>query len=201
MYPSNDVLAEVGRVTVAGSRLDLWMGFLWAHLDRDTDEAKVRREPGAVQQEHVRKLAIPRLFGDLQAAVLAAVDVADGARKSRNEIVHQDWVLRGPDATRPVGDFAHLAGEELQAYRIQWAREAKDSPDWQRVPRDSIEVVPALTLAELRNVEQALARATELVTGLTFSVASAREGGPPGGWLAYVDWAPYRTSPRVAKTA
>jgi hypothetical protein len=47
VYPSVAVLAEVGRVTIAGSRLDLWMGFLWAHLDRDAEESKVRRELGA----------------------------------------------------------------------------------------------------------------------------------------------------------
>jgi hypothetical protein len=47
VYPSIDVLAEVGRVTISSSRLDLWMGFLWAHLDRNAEESKVRRESGA----------------------------------------------------------------------------------------------------------------------------------------------------------
>jgi hypothetical protein len=32
VYPSVAVLAEVGRVTIAGSRLHLWMGFLWGGL-------------------------------------------------------------------------------------------------------------------------------------------------------------------------
>ena len=45
VYPSAAVLAEVGRVTIAGFRLDLWMGFLWAHQDRDAEESKVRWEP------------------------------------------------------------------------------------------------------------------------------------------------------------
>ena len=73
VYPSVAVLAEVGRVTIASSRLDLWMGLLWAHLDRDADESKVRRESGAAQQENVCKLAQARLYGDLQAGVLGAV--------------------------------------------------------------------------------------------------------------------------------
>jgi hypothetical protein len=124
VYPSIEVLAEVGRVTVAGSRLDLWMGFLWAHLDRNAEESSVRRESGATQQDHVRKLAQSRLNGDLQAAVLEAIEIADRARKRRNEIVHQDWVLRGRDATRPVSDFAHLRGAELEDYRVEWEREA-----------------------------------------------------------------------------
>jgi hypothetical protein len=83
VYPSLEVLAEVGRVTVAGSRLDLWMGFLWSHLDRDADESKVRKESGAVQQENVRKLAMSRLHENLQTAVITAIEVADAARKRR----------------------------------------------------------------------------------------------------------------------
>ena len=193
------VLAEVGRVTIASSRLDLWMGLLWAHLDRDADESKVRRESGAAQQENVCKLAQARLYGDLQAGVLGAVEIADEARKRRNEIIHQDWVLRGRDATRPIGDFAHLQGAELEAYRIEWEREAKESADWQRVPHDSIEVVPAQTLDELREVERALSHATGRITDLAFSVGSAREGHPPGGWLNRTDWGPYRTPTKVAK--
>ena len=165
------------------------------------EESKVRRESGAAQQDNVRKLAQARLYGDLQAAVVGAIEIADEARKSRNKIIHQDWVLRGHDATRPIRDFAHLQGAELEAYRIEWEREAKESADWQRVPHDSIEVVPAQTLDELREVERALSHATDRITGLTFSVASAREGGPPGGWLSRTDWRPYRTPARVAKAS
>jgi hypothetical protein len=100
---------------------------------------------------------------------------------------------------RPVRDFAELRGDELRAYRVEWEREARESGDWQRVPHDSIEVVPVQTLDELREVERALAHATDLVTSLTFSVASAREGGPPGGWLGRADWGSYRTPAKVAK--
>jgi hypothetical protein len=32
-YPGKELLAEISRVIIAGSRLDLWMGFLWHHLD------------------------------------------------------------------------------------------------------------------------------------------------------------------------
>src|SRR5215207_8274560 len=96
VYPSITVLAEVGPVTVAGSRLDLWMGFLWAPRSRNgrgQGSAGARLSPAGARAQ-----ARPgRLFGDLRPAVLAAVDVADEARKSR--IVHQDWVLRGLDAT------------------------------------------------------------------------------------------------------
>ena len=175
------------------------MGFLWAHLDRDVDESKVRRQPGSAQQDHVRKLAEARLHGNLQASVLRAVEAADAARARRNAIVHQDWVLRGRDAMRPVADFAHLDGPAFEAYRVEWEREAMDSAAWQRVPHDSIEVVPAQTLDELRDVERALSRATDEITALTFAVASARECGAPEGWLSPSNWTPYTTPARVAK--
>jgi hypothetical protein len=134
VYPSIEVLAELGRVTVAGSRLDLQMSFLWSHLDRDVDETKVRQVAGAVQHDQVCKLAKSRLHGDLQAVVLEVIEIADQARKRRNEVVHQDWVLRGLDAMRPVSDFAHLRGADLEAYRVEWEREPRESDDWQRVP-------------------------------------------------------------------
>lgn len=95
--------------------------------------------------------------------------------------------------------FADLSGVELEAYRIKWEREARESAEWQGVPHDSIEVVGAQTLDELREVERALAHATDLVNQLIFSVASAREGWPPGGWLDRAQWKPYTTPSRVAK--
>ena len=55
------------------------------------------------------------------------------------------------------------------------------SPEWQRVPSRSVEVVPAQTLDELRQVEPELVAAAELVTQLTFAAASSRETGKPPG--------------------
>jgi hypothetical protein len=39
---------------------------------------------------------------------------------------------------RPVSDLAHLRGAELEAYRVEWEREARESDDRQRVPHDSV---------------------------------------------------------------
>jgi hypothetical protein len=46
VYPAQDVLQEVGRVTIAGSRLDVQMATLWHHLDRMVTLEKSRRMPG-----------------------------------------------------------------------------------------------------------------------------------------------------------
>jgi hypothetical protein len=183
VYPGSEVLLEVGRVTIAGSRLDVQMGLLWHHLDRSVDPEVTRKAPGAKQCEQVRRLAQTRLAGDLQVDVLAALEVAEASRARRNEIVHQDWLLRGRDAMRPVAELGLTDAEDLPAYLEEWERESETSQDWQRVPGRSRDVLPAQTFEELRRVEREIAAATVLVSELTFRVASSRETGSPPGSL------------------
>lgn len=47
MYPGPDLLQEIGRVTIAESRLDVQMGMLWHHLDQSVKLEDSRRAPGA----------------------------------------------------------------------------------------------------------------------------------------------------------
>ncbi len=101
----------------------------------------------------------------------------------RNEIVHQDWLLRDREAMRPVTELVVIDANDLPAYLEEWERESKTSQDWQRVPARSMEVVPAQTFEELRRVEREIAAATVLVSELTFRVASSRETGSPPGYL------------------
>jgi len=183
VYPGPEVLLEVGRVTIAGSRLDVQMGLLWHHLDRSVDPEVPRKAPGAKQREQVRRLAQTRLAGDLQADVLAALEAAEASRARRNEIVHQDWLLCGRDAMRPVAELGLIDAEDLPAYLEEWERESKTSQTWQRVPARSRDVLPAQTFEELRRVERKIATATVLVSELTFRVASSRETGSPPGYL------------------
>ncbi len=91
---------QVGRVAIAGARLDLQVGLLWHHLERGVPFETSRSKPGSVQREKVTRLAAQRLSGDLQQAVLAAVSSVEAAQSQRNEVIHQDWVLRGREATR-----------------------------------------------------------------------------------------------------
>lgn len=170
-------------MTIAGSRLDIEMGHLWHHLDRTQPFEEARWKPGWKQCEQVRRLARERLTADLQEQVLAAVDAAEDARERRNDVVHQDWLLRSRDAMRPVAEIAQIAPEDVATYIEEWERESKDSEDWLSVPRRSIQPVPAQPLEELRQIERALADATNQVTALTFAVASSRETGRPPGFV------------------
>ncbi|SFF66740.1 hypothetical protein [Blastococcus tunisiensis] len=159
------------------------MGLLWHHLDRSTPFEETRRKGGGEQDRQVRKLAKARLTGPLQDRVLAAAKLADAARRRRNEIVHQDWLLRGREAMRPVSEWLRVAPDDQAAYLEQWDRESVDSNAWQRVPSRETSVEPAQSLDELIAVERALSEATDLISELTYAVASSRETGIPPGYV------------------
>jgi hypothetical protein len=109
------------------------MGLLWHHLDRRVDFEVSRKAQGRKQCERVRGLANQRLTGEMRDEVLPP-SMQPLARIRRNEIVHQDWVLRGRDAMRPVSDLTGIAPEDLPAYLTEWEREAKASQEWQWGP-------------------------------------------------------------------
>jgi hypothetical protein len=155
MYPGPEILMEVGRIAIAGARLDVEMGELWHHLDRAVAYEDARSEFGSKQRREVDRLANERLFGELREKVLAVVQEAFRASQQRNEIIHQGWLLRGPDASRPWADWFALMPEERPAYLEEWDRESKDSPDWLRVPPKSIDVFPVQPLEGLRRIERA----------------------------------------------
>jgi hypothetical protein len=126
-YPGKELLAEISRVIIAGSRLDLWMGFLWHHLDPTmVDVVRARRARASWQEEEVRRLASERLRGEMHDQVIAAVDAAARARLQRNEMVHQDWVLRFPPTEfvgKPLADVNQLLTSHRVASKVASRRE------------------------------------------------------------------------------
>jgi hypothetical protein len=152
MYPASQLLEEVGRVAIAGSRLEVRLGWLWTHLAcQEVEEQKARKAPVGEQLKAIRRLAQARLAGELLTSVLTMTDAAKNAAERRNEVVHQDWVLRGPDSLRSVGDLPK-SPDEIPAYIEEWEREAKPSDDWLSLPARSTELVPAQTWNDLVDV-------------------------------------------------
>ncbi len=94
MYPGPEVLQEVGRITIAGSRLDLAMAHLWHYLDRNIPYEETRKRGGSEQDRWVRTFADVRLTGPLRGRVLDALRAADAVR-------HADRLLSRLWATRP----------------------------------------------------------------------------------------------------
>jgi len=117
-------------VTIAGSRLEIAMGQLWWQLDKDNVSEERTRKLGVDQQARAirQRARTQSLWGDLQSAVLEAVETAQNRANRRNDIVHQDWVLRGPDAMRPVADLPEPTSSserELFKYVDEWRRSPK----------------------------------------------------------------------------
>jgi hypothetical protein len=183
VYPGPEVLQELGRITIAGSRLDLAMAGLWHHLDRNVPYEQTRKRGGSEQDRWIRLLASVRLEDPLRRPVLDALSTAAKARERRNEIVHQDWVLYGPEGLRVTSDQSEVPPEEQAAQWAAWQRQARDSERWQRVPARKVTVEDAPSLDELISVERALTRATDAIVSLTFHVASSRVVGEPPGYV------------------
>ena len=184
MYPAPQVLQELGRVTIAGARLDLQTAFLLHHLEPAAVGLEdVRAKPGSWLSSEARKRAERLLEGELLSAALEVLESADEARRLRNEAVHQEWVLRGADGMRSVSDLPAVASEdEMRTYVDEWEREAKPSPSWLRVPARSLALEEAQTLEQLVEVERRIGAALARVVELTFLIASARDAGSPPGY-------------------
>jgi hypothetical protein len=181
VYPGPDVLQEVGRITIAGSRLDLAMASLWHHLDRYVPYEEARKRNGSEQDRWVRVLADARLVSPLHERVMNAMRTADDARKRRNDVIHQDWVLDVRDQTRSVQEMFDLLGETANVDNLE--RQARESTAWKRIPPRKVTPEAAPSLEELIAVERALASATDEILTLTFVVASSRETGLPVGYV------------------
>ena len=76
-----------------------------------TTEDGCRAALGSVQRKAVRRLARDRLIGPLQQRVLDTVDAAQKAQRRRNDVVHQEWLLRSIDATRTVSELSAIPGQ------------------------------------------------------------------------------------------
>ena len=185
MYPSRDVLEELGRLTIAGARLDFGCASLLHHIDpAELPFEMIRSWGGKRLTDEIRKRAGQRLEGELLADVRRAAGSADEVRDLRNDAVHQGWVLRGSDSVRPVAEIEGLADdpEALEEYLSEWAREAKQSPDWLRVPARSVGLEAASTVEHLVEVELRIGGVLARIVHLSFVVASSRETGSPPGY-------------------
>jgi hypothetical protein len=184
VYPDEEVLMEVGRISIAAGRLDAALGALWWELGPDlVDETNARRAHAGQARDKIRRLARERLEVAHRDALLAFIDAVQSAQEARNEVLHASWLLRGPDATRPVAEFLQLDPACRPDYLTEWEREAVASDGWLRQPHDSTDLVDPHHLDELKEVERQLAAAEAVAVHWRFRIASMREAGRPPGWL------------------
>lgn len=186
-YPTGEVLEELDPVTIAGVRLDLQLAFLLHSIDPAVELlGRVRPLSGSELTRRVRMRAELHLDEPLHGIVLTLADDVDAVRRERNELVHGEWLLRGSDATRPAAEvIAAVDGTDpadAEAYVRAWEREAKASPEWQRLLARSLELEPPPTLDELVAVEHRLGAVAVRVVEVTYAVASSRDTGTPPGY-------------------
>lgn len=183
MYPGADVLEEVGRVTIAGARLDLQLAYICWHLDPHGEPfSDLRPMAGAKLSQRARRQAAEKLEGALLAEVVTALDDADVLRRERNEVIHQEWVLRGSDAMVSAEEVLEMTEEELQTFMADFERRGTPSLDWLRLPARSTDLGPAHLVDDLRDLERRLGGLLGRLVHLVFKVASARETGSPPGY-------------------
>jgi hypothetical protein len=183
MYPDEQTLMEVGRIAIAAGRLDAGLGALWYQLAPDeVDELRARRAPAGTVRGKIEILARERLDNRHRDALLAFVEEVKDAQTQRNAVMHSQWLLRGPDAMRPVSEFLALNEEERAAYIEQLEREARRSDGWRRQPNDSMELTAPQQLDELIALERRLTSAVDIATSWRYRIASMRVAGSPPGW-------------------
>jgi hypothetical protein len=181
MYPDEQILMEVGRISIAAGRLDADLGALWYQLAPDlVDELKARRAQAGKVRDNIRALANQRLDPTHCGPLVAFVDEAEAAQTERNGVMHSRWLLRGQDATRPVSEFLTLSEEERSDYMERWEREAVASEGWRRQANDSMDLGEPQHLDELIAIERRLANASHVAQRWSFQIASMRELKSPG---------------------
>lgn len=184
MYPDEQILMEVGRITVAAGRLDADLGVLWWQLAPDkVDQLKARSAPAGDVRKKIKALATERLDSAYRDPLVAFVGEVEAVQMQRNAVMHSRWLLRDQDATRPVSEFLALSEEQRGAYIEQWEREARVSEGWRRQANDSLELGEPYRLDELIAIERRLANASHVAQRWNFWIASMRVAGSPSGWL------------------
>ena len=117
MYPDEQILMEVGRITVAAGRLDADLGVLWWQLAPDkVDQLKARSTPAGDVRKKIKALATERLDSAYRDPLVAFVGEVEAVQMQRNAVMHSRWLLRDQDATRPVSEFLALSEEQRGAY-------------------------------------------------------------------------------------
>ncbi|WP_432519224.1 hypothetical protein [Kineococcus sp. SYSU DK006] len=171
--PSDDVLLEVGRLTLATSRVDQGLSQLWSTLDRTAAGRRIRGGKG--MRARIRRLAAERLTGYLLDELLQAVDTAEDLARSQHALLHQPWALTG---TTGDGEDGEPDGESRGEHR--WRRAPDDLSRWRPAtspPGAAGDVLPALQRLHAQTAELA-----EHLSDLACGVARARDLGDPPDW-------------------
>ena len=126
--PTDDVLAEMGRVAIAAARVDSQLALLLLAVKYPEPENLesldvLRRWSTGRLAEQAQRVLKRRFEGHLPGAALAAVNCAAERQDQRHVVLRSRWTPEPPDTLVKVGILAGLGSQdELVQVRGQGAR-------------------------------------------------------------------------------
>jgi hypothetical protein len=176
-YPADDVLAEIGRVTMAAARVDRQLALILVAVRYGEPFDVLLTWQSKPLVKEIRK-ELRRLYeGDLLALALAAVDDAARRLEKRHAVVHSLWE---PDPADTMFKVQVLAGLSSQAELDELVRERGRTTRYQtRHPRSG-DPGPQET-AELEQIRTDLEDSKYALDRLRYTLASALFAGSPAG--------------------
>jgi hypothetical protein len=181
-YPADDVLAEMGRVAIAATRVDsqlvlLLLAVKYPEPENPESLDVLRRWSTSRLAEQARRV-FKRLFeGHLLDAALAAVNCAAERQDQRHGVLHSLWTPEPADTSFTVGVLAGLSSQdeldELVRARGQAAKYTTLHPRGGGPgPQE---------MAELNRIRSQLEDSKNTLEKLRFVLASALFAGSPAG--------------------
>lgn len=181
-YPADDVLAEMGRVAIAATRVDSQLALLLLAVKYpepdDPESLDVLRtwSTGRLAQQ-ARKILKRRFEGHMLDVALAAVNCAAERQDKRHAVLHSLWTPEPGDTSFKVGILTGLGSQaELDELVRERGRAAKYTTLHPRRGGQGPQEV-----AELDQVRADLENSKNTLERLRFVLASALFAGSPAG--------------------
>lgn len=181
-YPTDDVLAEMGRVAIAAARVDSQLALLLLAVRYPEPENPesldvLRKWPTSRLAEQAQRILKRRFEGHMLDVALAAVDRAAERQDKRHVVLHSLWTPEPPDTLFKVGILAGLASQdELDELVRARGRAAKYTTLHPRGGGPGPQEI-----AELDQIRADLEDRKNVLEQLRFVLASALFAGSPAG--------------------
>lgn len=181
-YPADDVLAEMGRVAIAATRVDSQLALLllavkYPEPGNPESLDVLRTWPTGRLAQQARKILKRRFEGHMLDVALATVNCAAERQDKRHAVLHSLWTPEPRDTSFKVGI---LAGLESQAELDELVRERGRSAKYATLhPRGGGPGPQAI--AELDQIRADLEDSKNTLERLRFVLASALFAGSPAG--------------------
>lgn len=173
-YPPEDVLAELGRIGIAGARVEERFAFVLLALHHPAPVEELLKLPGKRLCDELRKRIDELYSGELSQTARALVDQAQQHLWGRHAALHSVWRV----ARRQFGPYP--AGSELATRMGSGPGVDPFQPELHAFHPRTGDPGPE-TVEELRAIRLDLEAATDTLEHLRVVLASALFAGTPPG--------------------